>query len=335
MNRGVLLYVECHFAQSNNEVDRFCNLFSKCCILVNMATLYTEKGRNVRKTWVLMGSFLVFIIGFCYLIAQVMGNPAILYIGVIGALVMNITSYWFSDSIVIKMTGAKAADPVLHREVIQVVENLAITAGLPMPKVYVVEDPAPNAFATGRNPEHAAVAVTTGLLAILNRTELEGVLAHELSHVGNRDILVSTVAVVLAGFVAIISDMLMRGMMWGGGGDRDNKAGIVFIILGIIGIILAPIAAQMIQLAISRKREYLADVSGAMLTRYPEGLASALEKISSSNMPMQRANNATAHLFIADPFGNQHQSITQKISGLFQTHPPAADRIRILREMDL
>jgi heat shock protein HtpX len=193
---------------------------------------------------------------------------------------------------------------------------------------------APNAFATGRNPEHSAVAVTTGLLQILDRTELEGVLAHEMSHIGNRDILVSTVAVVLAGFVAIISDMLMRGMMWGGGrDDRDNKLGIIFIILGIVGIILAPIAAQMIQMAISRKREYLADVSGALLTRYPEGLASALEKISANSMPMIHANNATAHLFIADPFGNEKQTFTQKISNLFQTHPPAADRIRILREM--
>ncbi len=301
-----------------------------------MATLYTQKGKNIRKTWVLMGSFLIFIIGFCYVIAAVLDNSAILYIGVVGALMMNVTSYWFSDSIVIKMTGAVLADPIQYRELTNVVENLSITAGLPMPKVYVVADDAPNAFATGRDPEHSAVAVTTGLLAILNRTELEGVLAHELSHIGNRDILVSTVAVVLAGFVAIIADMLMRGMMWGGGNsDRDNKAGLVFIILGIVGMILAPIAAQMIQMAISRKREYLADASGALLTRYPEGLASALEKISGNNVPMARANNATAHLFIADPFGTEHRTLGQKISNLFQTHPPAADRIRILREMDL
>ena len=232
------------------------------------------------------------------------------------------------------MTGAKPATMIEHRELINVVENLAITAGLPKPKVYVVEDTAPNAFATGRDPEHAVVCATTGLLAILNRTELEGVMAHELAHVGNRDMLVSTVAVVLAGFVAIVADMLMRSMMWGGG-DRDNKAGAVFLVLGIIGIILAPIAAQMIQMAISRKREYLADVSGAMLTRYPEGLASALEKISTHSQPMRRANNATAHLFIADPFGNEKRTIGQRISNLFQTHPPAADRIRILRDLDI
>jgi heat shock protein HtpX len=291
-----------------------------------MATLYTQQGKNIRKTWFLMSAFLLLVIGFCYLIAAYLGDPSILYLGVVVALVMNVGSYWYSDSLVIAMTGAKPADPIAHRELINIVENLAITAGLPLPRVYIVNDEAPNAFATGRNPDHAAVAVTTGLMHILNRTELEGVLAHELSHIGNRDILVSTVAVVLAGFIAIISDILMRSMLWGGGrNDRDNKA----------GIILAPIAAQMIQLAISRKREYLADVSGALLTRYPEGLASALEKISLHSIPMMRANNATAHLFIADPFGSEKRSLGQKISGLFLTHPPAADRIRILRDMDL
>ena len=300
-----------------------------------MATLYTHQSSNVRKTWILMTVFLIFIIGFSYVVSVLMGNPAILYFGVIISLLINIGSYWYSDTLVIKMTGAVPATIEQHRELINVVENLAITAGLPMPKVYIVNDQAPNAFATGRNPEHAAVAVTSGLLQILDRSELEGVLAHELSHIGNRDILVSTVAVVLAGFIAIISDMLMRSMLWGGGRDRDSKAGVIFLILGIVGIILAPIAAQMIQMAISRKREYLADASGALLTRYPEGLASALEKISSFSQPMRRANNATAHLFIADPFGNQKRSLGQKISGLFQTHPPAAERIKILRDMDV
>jgi len=300
-----------------------------------MATLYTHQSSNVRKTWILMTVFLIFIIGFSYVVSVLMGNPAILYFGVIISLLINIGSYWYSDTLVIKMTGAVPATIEQHRELINVVENLAITAGLPMPKVYIVNDSAPNAFATGRNPEHAAIAVTSGLLQILDRSELEGVLAHELSHIGNRDILVSTVAVVLAGFIAIISDMLMRSMLWGGGRDRDSKAGVIFLILGIVGIILAPIAAQMIQMAISRKREYLADASGALLTRYPEGLASALEKISSFSQPMRRANNATAHLFIADPFGNQKRSLGQKISGLFQTHPPAAERIKILRDMDV
>jgi heat shock protein HtpX len=199
--------------------------------------------------------------------------------------------------------------------------------------VYVVNDPAPNAFATGRDPKHAVVCATTGLLAIVNKTELEGVMAHELSHVGNRDMLVSTVAVVLAGFIAIVANIFMRSMMWGG--DRDSKGNGLFMILGIVGILLAPIAAQMIQLAISRKREYLADVDGALLTRYPEGLASALEKISAYSRPMLRANNATAHLFIANPYGNEKKTFAEKVSNLFQTHPPTADRIRILRQMDM
>ncbi|HEY0964710.1 MAG TPA: M48 family metalloprotease [Candidatus Paceibacterota bacterium] len=297
-----------------------------------MATLYTHQGANIRKTWFLMAVFLAIVIGLGYLAAYLMGDPSILYVAVIFALVMNVGSYWFSDKLVISMTGAQPITKDTHPVFWNTVENLSITAGLPMPKVYIVNDPAPNAFATGRDPDHAAVAATTGLLSILNQTELEGVMAHELSHIGNRDMLVSTVAVVLAGFIAILSDIFLRSMMFGGG-DRDNRASAVFMVLGLVGIILAPFAAQLIQLAISRKREYLADASGALLTRYPEGLASALEKISMYSQPMRRANNATAHLFIADPFGNEHQSLRQKISGLFQTHPPAQDRIRILREM--
>jgi len=298
-----------------------------------MATLYTQQSANVRKTWFLMAMFFVLVIAIGYFLNWYYGNPFIMYVAIAFALFMNVSSYWWSHKLVVAMTGAKPADPREHRELIQVVENLSITAGLPMPKVYVVNDPAPNAFATGRNPKNAVVAATTGLLSILDRTELEGVMAHELAHVGNRDMLVSTVAVVLAGFIAIIADIFMRSMLWGGGSDRDSKAGIFLLILGIVGIILAPIAAQMIQLAISRKREYLADASGALLTRYPEGLASALEKISHYSQPMKRANNATAHLFIADPFGSEKRTLGQKISGLFQTHPPAAERIKILRDM--
>lgn len=299
-----------------------------------MATLYTHQSENIRKTWFLMAMFFAIVIAIGYFLNWYYGNPAIMYAAIIFALFMNVASYWWSDKLVISMTGAKEADPRAHYDLIKVVENLSITAGLPMPKVYVVEDQAPNAFATGRDPKHAVVAATTGLLTILDRTELEGVMAHELSHVGNRDMLVSTVAVVLAGFVAIVADMFMRSMMWGGdNGDRDNKAGAILLILGIVGIILAPIAAQLIQMAISRKREYLADVTGALLTRYPEGLASALEKINAYGRPMARANNATAHLFIADPFGPEKHTLGQKISNLFQTHPPASERIRILREM--
>lgn len=281
-----------------------------------------------------MTGFLLFVIAIGYGIAWYLGNPAILYIAVVFALSMNVFSYWKSDTLVIKLTGAKPVTREAYPDYWNVVENLSITAGLPMPKVYVVDDPSPNAFATGRNPENSAVAATTGLLQILDRTELEGVMAHELAHIGNRDMLVSTVAVVLAGFIAIVADFFMRAMLFGGG-DRDSRAGILFLVLGIVGIILAPIAAQMIQLAISRKREYLADASGALLTRYPEGLASALEKIQTHARPMKKANTATAHLFISDPFGKESRGVRQRIAGLFQTHPPAEKRIEILRKMNV
>jgi len=297
-----------------------------------MSTIYTHQGSNVRKTWMLMGFFLVIVIAIGYAASWYLGNSSILYVSIIFALIMNIGSYWYSDKLVLRMTGAQPATREQYPDLWNVVENLSITAGLPMPKVYVVNDPAPNAFATGRDPEHAVVAATTGLLSMLERKELEGVMAHELSHVGNRDMLVMTVAVVLAGFVAMLADFFMRTLMWGGNDRNKHPA---FLVLGIVGIILAPIAAQLIQLAISRKREYLADASGVLLTRYPEGLASALEKISSYARPMQRANHATAHLFIADPFGGEgKRTMTQRIGGLFQTHPPAQDRIRILRGLD-
>lgn len=299
-----------------------------------MATFYTEQSKNIRKTWFLMIGFLLLVIAVGYGIAWYLGDPAILYVAVVFALVMNVFSYWKSDKLVIKLTGAKPITREAYPDYWNVVENLSITAGLPMPKVYVVDDPSPNAFATGRNPENSAVAATTGLLSILDRTELEGVMAHELSHIGNRDMLVSTVAVVLAGFIAIVADFFMRAMLFGGG-DRDSRASLLFLVLGIVGIILAPIAAQMIQLAISRKREYLADASGALLTRYPEGLASALEKISTHAQPMKKANTATAHLFISDPFGKESRGIRHRIATLFQTHPPAQDRINILRKMDV
>lgn len=295
-----------------------------------MATLYTQQSSNIFKTWVLMGVFLVLVIAIGYAISWYMGSPIILYIAVAFAFFMNFYSYWNSHKLVLRMTGAREATKDEAFDLYTIVENLAITAGLPMPKVYIIDDPAPNAFATGRNPEHAVVAATTGLLAMLDRNELEGVMAHEFAHIGNRDMLVMTVAVVLAGFVAILADFFTRMLLFGGGGKDKHPA---FLILGIVGIILAPIAAQLIQLAISRKREYLADASGAMLTRYPEGLASALEKISSYNQPMQKTSHATAHLFISDPFGKQKKGFMSKLGGLFQTHPPAEERIAKLRGM--
>lgn len=281
-----------------------------------------------------MAMFLALVIAIGYGVAWYLGNPVILYGAVAFALVMNVGSYWFSDKLVLRMTNAQPADPSnpQHRELIRMTENLAITAGLPMPKVYVVNDPAPNAFATGRNPQNAVVAATSGILQILDKNELEGVMAHELAHVGNRDMLVMTVAVVLAGFIAMVADFFSRALLFDGNRDNRHPA---FLIIGIVGIILAPLAAQLMQMAISRKREYLADATGAMLTRYPEGLASALEKISGQARPMQRASHATAHLFISDPFAGGKKSVWQKIGGLFHTHPPADERVRRLRTMDM
>jgi heat shock protein HtpX len=298
-----------------------------------MATLYTHKDSNIRKTWFLMAMFLAMVIAIGYAAAWYVGNPAILYIAVIFALVMNVGSYWFSDKLVLRMTGAQPVTREQAPELYTIIENLAITTGLPMPKVYIVNDPSPNAFATGRDPEHAVVAATTGLLQILDRSELEGVMAHEMAHVGNRDMLVMTVAVVLAGFVAMIADFFSRALLIGGNSDRNKSP--IFLIVAIVGIILAPIAAQMMQMAVSRRREYLADATGALMTRYPEGLASALEKISGHAQPMRRASHATAHLFISDPYSTGPRSLSQKIGGLFQTHPPMAERVKRLREMSV
>lgn len=289
-----------------------------------MATVYTQQASNTRKTWFLMTMFLVIIIGLGYFISYYYNSPAILYIAIIFSLLMNIAGYWWSDKIVLGMSGAKEAKHDEYTDLYHIVENLAITAGLPQPRIFIINDPAPNAFATGRDKEHAVVAVTTGLLQILNKTELEGVIAHELSHIGNRDILLQTVVVVLVGFVSILANIFMRGGMRGG--DRnDRKNGGILMIVGIVLVALSPLFAKLIQLAISRKREFLADASGVLLTRYPEGLASALQKISSANLPLQKANNATAHLFIANPFGG-----AKKISSLFSTHPPVEERVRAI-----
>lgn len=292
-----------------------------------MATPYTNITANITKTWILMSMFLVVVIGIGWFFSMYYGNPNILYFFVFFSIIINITSYWFSDKIVLTLAGAKQASRAEYFDLYTSVENLAITAGLPMPKVYIVEDPAPNAFATGRNKEHSVVAVTTGLLAILNKAELEGVLAHEMSHIGNRDMLLSTVVVVLAGFVSIISDVFRRNLIFGHSRDNDNKSGNILMIVGIIFSILAPLFALLIQLAISRKREFLADSSGVLLTRYPEGLAGALRKIGEHSQPMTRQSSAIAHLYLADPKGI---GFGKKIGGLFATHPPIEERIKAL-----
>jgi heat shock protein HtpX len=293
-------------------------------------TIYREVSKNVAKTWLLMSLFLVVVIGIGYMASAYYGNPNILYLFVAFSILMNIFSYWFSDKIVLKLAGAKEASREEYFTLYTTVENLAITAGLPKPKIYIIEDNAPNAFATGRDKNHAVVAATTGLLKILEKNELEGVIAHEMSHIGNRDMLLSTVVVVLVGFVSIVADVFRRSLFWGRRRDDDNGGGGIFIIFAIIFSILAPIFALLIQLAISRKREFLADASGALLTRYPEGLANALRKISEYSQPMVRQSNTIAHLYIADPKGDKRSKIARKIGGLFATHPPVEERIKAL-----
>ncbi len=282
------------------------------------------------KTWMFLGVFFLLIIAIGFVFSQVYGDPSILYVAVFLSLVMNIGSYWWSDKIVLSMVHAKQIAREDHPELWNIVENLAITAGLPMPALYIVEDPSPNAFATGRDPEHAAVAVHTGLLEMLDKSELEGVLAHELSHVGNRDILVSTIVVVLAGMVSIMADWFLRSMIFGGR-DREGKGGGVFILIGIALSILAPFFAMLIQLAISRKREFLADASGALLTRYPEGLASALEKIGGAGIPSTTSRDALATLYFSTP----EQGRKMFFAKLFMTHPPIEERVAILRGMNM
>jgi len=289
--------------------------------------LYTNKYRKIRETWILFGSFLIVVIGVGWIISRAMDSPEILVFAVLFSSATAVISYWFSDKIVIRLAGAHPATREEYRDLWNIVENLSITAGLPMPKLYIVNDPSPNAFATGRNKEHAVVAVTTGILPLLSKVELEGVIAHELSHIGNRDMLVSTVAVVLAGFVTILSDIFLRSLHFSGG-RGGKKGGGVLVIIGIILAILAPIFATLIRLAVSRKRESLADASGALLTRYPEGLASALEKISSSAQPMH-TSKAIAHLYISDPFAKQPK--TGFFTKLFITHPPVEERVAALR----
>jgi heat shock protein HtpX len=303
-----------------------------------MATLYTQQAKNVSKTWLLMAVFLAFIALIGYIASVYFDDVGILYFAIILSLVMNIGSYFYSDKIALSISGAKQIEMKDNPELWRITENLAITAGLPMPRLYIIPDTAPNAFATGRNKTHAAIAVTQGLLDRLGRTELEGVLAHELSHIGNRDILLQSVVVVLVGIIAMLSDMMVRTRMIGGG-QRDREGGNpIMLIVGLILIILSPIIATLIQLAVSRRREFLADATGALITRYPEGLASALEKISDYHAPMQKVSNATAHMFIATPLGGDvdQDGVPDKkqkagfIQKLFMTHPPIEDRIKAL-----
>ena len=296
-----------------------------------MATLYNIADSNSRKTFFLITIFLIFVILLGWLFSYALDSTIILYIAVIFSIATSISSYWFSDKIVLNATRAQPIKKEDNPELYRIVENLAITAGIPMPKVFILNEAQPNAFATGRDEKHAVVAVTKGLLGKLERSEIEGVIAHEIAHIKNKDILLQTAVVVLVGIVVILSDFFLRISMWGGG-DKDNN-NILAVILGIIAAILAPIGASLIQLSISRKREFLADASGALLTRYPEGLASALEKISSDDSPLRTANNSNAHLFISSPL--RGKSSKGWFSKLFLTHPPIEERVANLRGMKI
>lgn len=302
-------------------------------------TLYNQKDLNIRKTWMLFAFFLIVVIAIGWAFSQIYDSSSILYFAVIFSVLMNVIAYWHSDKIVLKMAKATPIEKKNAPELYNIVENLCITAGLPMPKIYLIREAQPNAFATGRNPKHAVVAVTEGLLKKLDRSELEGVIAHELSHIGNRDMLLSTAVVILVGFISILSDIFLRSMFWGGRRNREGggQAQAILMLIGIGLAILAPIAAMLIRLAISRKREFLADADGALLTRYPEGLASALEKIANDPTPLPIAKNTTAHLWVDDPFthGINDGKKVHWLHRMFMTHPPVEERIKALKGLKI
>lgn len=293
--------------------------------------MYSQVASNKRKTLLLILSFVVFVGLIGWVFAQALDNFGLTIGVLIGAVIYAFIGYYASARIALSLSGAKEISSKDQPRLWRTVENLSITAGLPMPKVYIIDDPAPNAFATGRDPQHAAVAASTGLLDMLDDTELQGVMAHELSHVGNYDIRVMGVVLVLVTVIAVISDIFMR-MMWFRDSDSRGNGNAIFLAIGLLAAVIAPLIAMFLKLSVSRGREYLADASGALLTRYPEGLASALEKIGSYNRPMRHASSATAHLFFANPLKNRRGE-ESGFAHLFSTHPPIAERVRRLRDM--
>ena len=300
---------------------------------------YENISKNKRESWLLIFIFLIIIIALGYAFSVRFNNPGILFIAVIFSTVSSFISYYFSDSITLAISGAREIDRQSNQELFRLVENLCITAGLPTPRIYIIDDTAPNAFATGRDPKHAVVCVTTGILQKLEKPELEGVIAHELSHIGNYDIRVMTLVVVLVGTITLLADWMLRASFFGGrrrSSDREGNIGQIMVIVGLILAVLSPIIATLIKLAISRKREFLADASGALLTRYPEGLARALEKISKDEEPLEAANKATAHMYIVNPLKeHEGKSSAGWFASMFNTHPPIEERIKRLREMNL
>ncbi len=292
--------------------------------------IHSAVSANIWKSYLIMVLFIVFTGTVGYVLTKASGyDPSFGILIFIGAIIYSFISYFYSDKIVLATSGAKQIQLKDNPELFRIVENLSIGDGLPMPKVYLIHDTSLNAFATGRDPKHAAVAVTTGLMEKLNKSELEGVLAHELSHVKNYDTRLLAITAVLIGFISLITDIFLRHLFWG---NRDRgRIHPIFLIIGIALAILAPIIATLMQLAVSRKREFLADASGALLTRYPDGLAKALEKISADPQPLKNATSATAHLFIANPF--KGKSMQGFLTNLFSTHPPIQERIKILKSM--
>lgn len=289
--------------------------------------MYSDIAANKRKTVIIMAAFLAFMAGLIWLFDKyVGGSTGVFYGGLIGSLIYVVITYYSGSRLALAVNGAREVDSTSNPRLWRIVENLAITDGLPMPRVFIIEDPAPNAFATGRDPKHSAVCATTGILDMMTDTELQGVFAHELSHIKNYDIRVSMVAFAMTAVISLIADIILR-MTWFRSSDQEEEGGQVFFILGIVAAILAPLIATMIQLAISRQREYLADASGALTTRYPEGLATALEKIEQSGSSLRRQNTATAHLFFASPLKGH------SLANLFSTHPPIDQRIARLRAM--
>jgi heat shock protein HtpX len=301
--------------------------------------VYQQIASNKRRSIALIFGFVVLVVlvgvAIGYLIG---GGPTASVIALVIAAVMAFTSYWKSDSIALKVSRAVPADPATYQRLHNLVEGLCIAGGLPKPKVYIINDPAPNAFATGRNPQHAAIAVTTGLLEKMNRVELEGVVAHELSHIRNYDILVSTIAVTLVGSIAIMTDLGIRMLWWNGGrtsreGDRSNGSN-PLALFGFVLLILAPFIAKAMQAAVSRKRESLADVSACQMTRYPPGLISALEKLRDDTTATHSASMATAHMWIEQPLsGVSDGGKLGFFHRMFNTHPPLDDRIALLKEL--
>ena len=288
--------------------------------------MYSDIAKNKRKTVMIMAIFIAFVALIIWIFDQYLGgSTGVFYGGLIGAAVYALITYYAGSRMALAVNRAKEIQKRDNPRLWRIVENLAITDGLPMPRVYIMDDPAPNAFATGRDPKNASVCVTSGILDLMNDQELQGVLAHELSHIKNYDIRVSMIAFALTAVISLIADIIIR-LVWFGG-DRDREGNQVFLVLGIVAAILAPIVATMIQLAVSRQREYLADASGALATRYPEGLASALEKIGKTGSVARHQNTATAHLFFVNPLKGH------SLAGLFSTHPPIPDRIARLRSM--